>query len=202
MEQLPNNMPFDLHTLIHSVGIIGVGIIIFFESGVLLGIFFPGDSLLFTAGVLAAGGYVHFPTLVIVAFVAAVLGDQMGYYTGKKFGPRIFSRPGSKWLNPEHIKRAQDFYEKHGKKTIILSRFVPVVRTLAPIIAGIGLMDRRIFTKYNIVGGALWSIGLSSVGYFLGSIIPSIDKYILPIVIGIVVISSAPVASRLLHKKS
>ncbi len=194
-------MIFDLHTFIHTAGILGIGIVIFLESGVLLGLFLPGDSLLFTAGILSAAGYLHFSSLLIVSFFAAIVGDQVGYYTGKKMGPRIFSRPSSRWLNPEHVKRAQDFYQKYGKKTIILSRFVPFVRTLAPIMAGIGVMDHKTFTRYNIIGGALWAIGISSIGYFLGSLIPSIDKYLIPIILGIVLISVAPVFFRLLHKK-
>lgn len=195
-------MIFDLHTFIQSAGVLGIGIVIFLESGVLLGLFLPGDSLLFTAGVLASAGYIHLPALLIVAFIAAVLGDQVGYYTGKKFGPRIFSKPSSRWLNPLHVKRAQDFYEKYGKKTVILSRFIPFVRTLAPIMAGIGVMDHKAFTLYNVVGALLWAVGLSSVGYFLGSMIPSIDKYLLYIIAGIVIVSVVPVALRLFHKKS
>lgn len=195
-------MIFDLNTFIHAAGLIGIGVVIFLESGVLLGLFLPGDSLLFTAGIFSAAGYLSFPLLLIVSFVAAVLGDQVGYYTGMKFGPRIFSRPSSRWLNPKHVVRAQEFYARYGKKTIILSRFIPFVRTIAPIMAGIGVMDRRTFTKYNIFGGALWAIGLSTVGYFLGSLIPSIDKYLFVIVVGIVVLSVAPIVFRLLHKKA
>ncbi len=195
-------MIFDLQTFIQSVGIIGIGVVIFLESGVLLGMFLPGDSLLFTAGILASAGYLEFVPLLIVTFVCAVVGDQVGYYTGKKFGPRIFSRQDSRWLNPLHIKKAQDFYDKYGKKTIILSRFIPFVRTVAPIMAGVGLMNYKTFITYNIAGGALWALGMTSLGYFLGSTIPNIEKYILPIIGGIIVISLVPVFSRLLHKKS
>lgn len=195
-------MIFDLHTFIHTAGLVGIGIVIFLESGVLFGLFLPGDSLLFTAGVLSAAGYLNFPALLVVSFLSAVLGDQVGYYTGKRFGPRIFSRPSSRWFNPEHVVRAQEFYIKHGKKTIILSRFVPFVRTIAPIIAGIGVMDRKTFTIYNIIGGVLWAIGFSSVGYFLGTLVPSIDKYLIYIIAVIILISVIPIAIRLLHKKT
>lgn len=195
-------MIFDLHTFIHTAGLLGVGAVIFLESGVLLGLFLPGDSLLFTAGILSAAGYLHFPSLLIVSFLGAVIGDQVGYYTGRKIGPRIFSRPSSRWLNPEHVHRAQEFYQKYGKKTVILSRFIPFVRTLAPIMAGIGVMDHKTFTTYNIIGGVLWAIGLSSLGFFLGSVIPSIEKYLLWIILGIVFISVVPILIRLLHKKA
>ncbi|MDQ5962143.1 MAG: rane-associated protein [Patescibacteria group bacterium] len=195
-------MIFDLPTFIQSVGLIGIGAVVFLESGILVGMFLPGDSLLFTAGILASAGYLHFVPLLVVTFVCAVLGNQVGYYTGKKYGPRIFSRPNSRWFNPEHIVKAQAFYEKYGKKTIILCRFIPFVRTVAPIMAGVGLMNSKSFTVYNVVGGALWAVGMTSLGYFLGSTIPNIEKYIIPIVLGIILISVIPVLTKLLHKKT
>ncbi len=195
-------MIFDLQAFIQSVGLIGIGMVVFLESGILLGMFLPGDSLLFTAGILASAGYLGFMPLLVVTFVCAVLGHQVGYFTGRKYGPRIFSRPNSRWLNPEHIINAQKFYEKHGKKTIILARFIPFVRTLAPIIAGVGLMNYKTFITYNIIGGVLWAIGMSSLGYFLGSTVPNIEKYIIPIIFVIVLVSVIPVLFRLLHKKS
>jgi membrane-associated protein len=195
-------MIFDLPTFIQSVGLIGIGAVVFLESGILVGMFLPGDSLLFTAGILASAGYLHFVPLLVVTFVCAVLGNQVGYYTGRKYGPRIFSRPNSRWFNPEHIVKAQAFYEKYGKKTIILCRFIPFVRTVAPIMAGVGLMNSKSFTLYNVVGGALWAVGMTSLGYFLGSTIPNIEKYIIPIVLGIILISVIPVLTKLLHKKT
>ncbi|MBP6856783.1 MAG: DedA family protein [Candidatus Pacebacteria bacterium] len=195
-------MIFDLPTFIQSVGLIGIGAVVFLESGILVGMFLPGDSLLFTAGILASAGYLHFVPLLVVTFVCAVLGNQVGYYTGRKYGPRIFSRPNSRWFNPEHIVKAQAFYEKYGKKTIILCRFIPFVRTVAPIMAGVGLMNSKSFTVYNVVGGALWAVGMTSLGYFLGSTIPNIEKYIIPIVLGIILISVIPVLTKLLHKKT
>ena len=195
-------MIFDLPTFIQSVGLIGIGAVVFLESGILVGMFLPGDSLLFTAGILASAGYLHFIPLLVVTFVCAVLGNQVGYYTGRKYGPRIFSRPNSRWFNPEHIVKAQAFYEKYGKKTIILCRFIPFVRTVAPIMAGVGLMNSKSFTLYNVVGGALWAVGMTSLGYFLGSTIPNIEKYIIPIVLGIILISVIPVLTKLLHKKT
>ena len=195
-------MIFDLPTFIQSVGLIGIGAVVFLESGILVGMFLPGDSLLFTAGILASAGYLHFIPLLVVTFGCAVLGNQVGYYTGRKYGPRIFSRPNSRWFNPEHIVKAQAFYEKYGKKTIILCRFIPFVRTVAPIMAGVGLMNSKSFTLYNVVGGALWAVGMTSLGYFLGSTIPNIEKYIIPIVLGIILISVIPVLTKLLHKKT
>jgi membrane-associated protein len=174
-------------------------LIVFAETGLLIGFFLPGDSLLFTAGVLAGGGQLDIILLVVGCFVAAVAGDQTGYTIGKRLGPRLFSKPESKIFKQEYVERTKDFFEKHGPKTIVLSRFVPIVRTFAPTLAGVGQMPRRTFLKYNLVGALIWAVGLTMLGYALGEELgldkdENIDKLLLPMVLGIIVVSFIPVA--------
>ncbi len=178
--------------IITTVGTVGVITIIFIETGLLFGFFLPGDSLLFTAGFLASQGYVSFPWLLIGTFLAAVAGDNIGYAFGKKVGPALFTREDSVIFNRKHIEKAEQFYEKHGKKTIILARFMPIVRTFAPIVAGVGKMDYKTFFLFNIVGGFVWTWGMLWLGFGLGAIIPNPDHYVIPIVLIIVAISSFP----------
>ena len=182
----------DPTTIIRTLGLIGVIVIIFLETGVFFGFFFPGDSLLFTAGFLASQGYVSFVWLLIGTFIAAVIGDSLGYAFGKKVGPSIFSKDDSVFFNKKHIIKAQYFYEKYGKKIIILARFMPVVRTFAPIVAGIGQMNYRTFLTYNILGGFLWTWSMLWLGYGLGSLIPNPDKYVIPVIVVIIIISALP----------
>lgn len=182
-------MDFDLQSLIKTAGYLGVFTIVFLESGLLIGFFFPGDSLLFTAGFLASQGFLDITLLIAGCFLAAILGDTIGFHIGKKLGPRIFTKDNSVFFNKKHLEAAQKFYDKHGGKTIILARFVPVVRAFAPVVAGAGKMDYKRFLTFNLVGGVLWAIGVTSAGYFLGSLIPDVDKYLLPI-IGLIIIAS------------
>lgn len=174
--------------------------IVFAESGLLIGFFLPGDSLLFTAGFLASQQFlgIHFETLLIGFFIAAVTGDSVGYAFGKRVGPKLFTKEDSIWFHKKNLAKAQHFYEEHGKKTIVIARFLPVVRTFAPIVAGIGNMHYPTFILYNIIGGLLWAVGLTMAGYFLGSLIPNIDHYLLPIIIGIIFLSVAPTAYHIL----
>lgn len=190
----------DLTHLIQAMGYLGVFGFVFAESGLLIGFFLPGDSLLFTAGFLASQGYLDIWVLAIGAFVCAVIGDNVGYSFGARIGPRLFSREDSRVFHQDHLVRAQRFYEAHGRKTIILARFVPIVRTLAPIVAGMGNMNYKIFFVYNIIGGALWGVGVSVLGYLLGSAIPGIDRYLLPIVAGIILVSILPMAGKLITR--
>lgn len=183
---------FDIITLIKTAGYLGIAGILFAESGLFVGFFLPGDSLLFTAGFLASQGYLHIVPLMILSFVAAVAGDSVGYAFGRRVGPAIFRREDSLLFHKDHIERARVFYERHGGKAIILARFMPIVRTFAPILAGVGRMRYGMFAAYNIIGGLLWTIGLSGLGYFLGNTIPDVDKYLLPIILGIIFISVAP----------
>ncbi len=182
-------MHFDLVEIIKTAGYLGVFLIVFLESGLLIGFFFPGDSLLFTAGFLASQGFLDIKILILGCFISAVAGDSIGYYIGKTLGPKIFTRENSIFFHKKHLERAQKFYDKHGGKTIILARFVPVIRAFAPVVAGVGTMDYKKFVTYNLIGGVLWAIGVTSAGYYLGSLIPDVDKYLLPIV-GLIIIAS------------
>jgi len=191
-------MHFDLPHFIETVGYIGIWAIVFAESGLLIGFFFPGDSLLFTAGFLASQNILSLPILLVTTFTAAVLGDSVGYTFGKRVGKRLFKREDSLFFHKKNVVKAQQFYEKHGPKTIVIARFLPIVRTFAPIVAGIGTMNYRKFVTYNIVGALFWAIGVTVAGYFLGSVIPDVDKYLLPILVVIIVLSLLPSVIHLL----
>lgn len=190
---------FDLQSIIESVGLIGVLAIVFAESGLLIGFFLPGDSLLFTAGFLASQGFVNIWLLSIGCFIAAVVGDSVGYAFGHRYGRKFFDRPDSRFFKKEHLLKAEEFYQKHGSKTIVLARFVPVVRTFAPIVAGVAKMSYGTFISYNIIGGALWALGLTWLGYWLGGSIEGIDRYILPVLVVIIVLSVLPGIIHLLR---
>jgi membrane-associated protein len=188
---------FDLEHLEHlikAIGHLGIFAIIFAESGLLIGFFLPGDSLLFTAGFLASQGYLNIVWLVVGCFIAAVTGDSVGYWFGQRVGRPLFDRPESRFFKKKHLLAAEAFYEKHGGKTIILARFLPFIRTFAPIVAGIAQMSYGRFLFFNVVGGALWAIGLPLAGYWLGSLIPDVDKYLIPIILAIIIVSVLPSA--------
>lgn len=176
-------------------------VVVFAESGLLVGFFLPGDSLLFTSGFLASQGFMNIYILAPLCFIGAVLGDSVGYAFGHKVGKRLFRKEDSIFFHKDNLVRAKIFYEKHGKKTIIIARFLPVIRTFAPVVAGMGDMNYPTFLTYNILGGLLWAVGLTFTGYFLGNLIPDIDKFLLPIVGGIILLSIAPTAYHLLKDK-
>ena len=185
----------DPERLISTFGTIGLLLIVFAESGLLIGFFLPGDSLLFTAGLLSSQGKLpHIALLVLGCVLAAVAGDQTGYVFGRRVGPALFRRPDSRLFKQANVEKAQAYFEEHGSKTIVLARFVPIVRTFAPIVAGVSHMPYRTFVAFNVVGGVLWAAGVTTLGYLLGSTVPSIDKYLLPAVAVIVVVSLIPVA--------
>ena len=169
----------DPEGLIEAVGLLGIFAIVFAESGLLIGFFLPGDSLRFTAGFLASGpdslldrGLPHLNVVALIAgcFVAAVAGDQVGYAFGRRVGPSLFRRPDSRIFKHENVERARDYFDRYGAKTIVLARFVPIVRTFAPIVAGVGGMNYRTFVRFNVAGGALWTVGVTLLGYFLGQV--------------------------------
>ncbi len=191
-------MHFDLSEIIRSVGYIGIFAIIFAESGLLIGMFLPGDSLLFTAGFLASQGFFTLPVLLVITFTAAILGDNVGYATGKRYGHKVFRKQDSIFFDQKHIEKAEKFYEKHGGKTLILARFTPVVRTIAPILAGVGKMPYKRFLVFNFVGAFLWAIGITALGFFLGKSIPDIDKYLLPAIILVILVSLLPTIIHIL----
>lgn len=180
---------FDIESLVRSGGILIVALIVFAESGLLVGFFLPGDTLLFGAGLLASQGELPIVPLILATIVAAIIGDNVGYSIGRRAGPRMFKKKDGIIFRSEYIERAEAFYEKHGGKTIILARFTPIVRTFAPVVAGIGKMSRQRFMLYNVVGGVVWGAGMTLLGYTLGSKIPGLDHYIEYVLIGVVVLS-------------
>lgn len=182
----------NIEQLIMQVGYIGMFFIIFAESGLFFGFFLPGDSLLFTAGFLASQGFSNIWVLVISLTVAAISGDSVGYWFGRKVGPKIFSKDDSIFFNKKHLLSANEFYNKHGGKTIVIARFIPAVRTFVPIIAGVANMDYKTFISYNVFGGIFWVCGLTLGGYFLGKTVPNVDKYLLPIIFLIMLVSALP----------
>ncbi len=191
----------DLRSLLEWAGYTGIAAIVFAESGLLVGFFLPGDSLLFTAGFLASQGVFDILPLTLLCFVAAVTGDSVGYAFGNRIGRKIFVREDSLFFHRANLLRAEQFYLKHGGKAIVLARFLPVVRTFAPILAGVGAMRYPRFFAYNVVGGFAWAVGVTLAGYFLGSTVPDVDQYLLPIVLGIVVLSVLPTLFHLLRHK-
>lgn len=182
----------DLAVLIKSIGYAGILAMIFAESGLLIGFFLPGDSLLFTAGFLASQNYLNIWVLTVGGFVAAVLGDNAGYAFGRRVGPRIFKRRESLLFNPKNLEAARRFYQNHGGKAIVLARFMPAIRTFAPILAGVSGMNYKRFFFYNVAGGFFWVASMSLGGYFIGRAIPDADRYIVPIVFAIIVVSAVP----------
>lgn len=186
----------NVENILSSGGLLVLGAIVFAESGLLVGFFLPGDSLLFIAGFLAseAGGNIlpGLPWVMLVAASMAVIGDQVGYLFGRKVGPAVFNKPKSRLFDPAHVARANAFFEKHGPRTIVLARFVPIVRTFAPVVAGVGHMDYRTFVRYNVIGGLLWGAGVPVLGYFLGQI-DIVKEHIEIAIIVIVLVSLLPV---------
>jgi len=180
-------------SLIEAFGTLGLFVIVFAESGLLVGFFLPGDSLLFTAGLLASRGALNFPLIVVGCALFAIAGDQVGYVIGRRAGPAIFRRPESRFFHKKNVDRARAYFEKNGPRTIILARFIPVVRTFAPVVAGVGQMEYRKFVTYNVVGGILWGSGVTTAGYVLGESIPDIDKWLLPIIGVILMVSFIPI---------
>ena len=185
-------MHMDIQELVRSLGLIFVFAVLFAESGLFFAFFLPGDSLLFTAGLLASQGVLPMWELMIGGVIAAIVGVNVGYAFGKHYGPKIFKREDSIFFHKDNIRRAEDFYKKYGAFTIIIARFTPFVRTFAPIFAGIGRMDYKIFMAYNVIGAILWVGGIGYAGYFLGQVVPDIDKFILPIIAGIIIVSILP----------
>jgi membrane-associated protein len=195
-------LPFDLADVIQAVGYVGLFAIVFAESGLFFGFFLPGDSLLFTAGFVASRSpeYFNLPVMIALLSIAAIAGDSVGYWTGEKFGRRMFTDDESFWRNPKRLDAASAFYEKHGGKAIVLARFIPAVRTFVPIAAGMAQMRYRKFLMWNVLGGVGWVTSMTVGGYYLTEMIRSslgiaerdIDKVLLPIVFVIIVVSALP----------
>lgn len=183
----------DISNLVRIIGYPGIFAMIFLESGA-FGFFLPGASLLFTAGLLASQGFFDPKILIPLITIAAILGDNVGYWIGNKFGVRLFLRPDSRFLKHEHLARAKRFYDAHGMISITLARFVPIVRTFTPMVAGISNMHYPTFMFYNVLGALLWGAGITTLGYVLGEQIPSIENYLTPIIIGIILVTLIPLA--------
>jgi len=186
----------DLPTLITTVGYVGLAVIILCETGLLFGFFLPGDSLLFTAGLLASQGVFAIWLLIPLLAAAAIVGDSMGYAIGARIGPALYKREDSFFFRKRYIEETEAFYAKHGPYTIVLARFVPIVRTFAPTLAGVGRMPYTLFVRYNVLGGLLWTVGLTLAGYFLGTLVPGVADYLDAIIIGIILLSLTPLLHR------
>jgi membrane-associated protein len=191
----------NVEQIIQTGGLLAIGAIVFAETGLLVGFFLPGDTLLFSAGIFAAAGKLNFIALVLTVIVCAIIGDNVGYQFGKKTGDKVFTKEDGIFFRKEYLEKAHSFYLKHGGKTIILARFVPVVRTFAPVVAGAGNMDQGSFMRYNMIGGIIWGGGVTSLGYFLGNRIPNVEHYIIPIFILANIITWGPVVWHILKDK-
>ncbi len=179
----------------------GMFVMIFAESGLFFGFFLPGGSLLFTAGLLASQGVFNIYWLIFLLGAAAILGDSTGYWFGAKVGDKIFVKEDSLFFNKKYLEKTKHYYDQYGPMTIVIGRFVPFVRTFAPILAGVGKMSYRKFLLFNVLGALLWAVGVSLLGYFLGSVVPGIDKYISLIVVSIVILTLLPILFKLKFKK-
>lgn len=183
----------DVQGLVKTVGYVGMSAIVFAETGLLVGFFLPGDSLLVTAGLLCATlNLMNVWLLGLLLTIASILGNAVGYAIGAAAGPRLFSKEDSLLFNKKHLYRASAFYEKHGGKTIIIARFMPIVRTFVPVVAGMGRMDYKRYTFYNVVGGIAWIWSMLLIGYFLGIYIPGVDKHIEVLILVVIFISLLP----------
>lgn len=183
---------FDVTHLIETGGLLLIGAIIFAESGMMVGVFFPGDTLLLSAGVLAAGGKLSIVSVCIVITLAAIIGDNVGFQIGRSLGPRLFRKKDGIVFRKEYIEKAEAFYEKYGARAMLIEHFIPVVRSFAPVTAGASKMDRRLFILCNGIGDIVWAVGITLFGYYVGSRIPHIDKYIEPAILVVIVIFVTP----------
>jgi membrane-associated protein len=187
--------------LIETFGMLGVLAIVFVESGLLVGFLLPGDSLLFTAGLLSANGTLPDLWVLLVTIpIAAIAGDQVGYAIGRKAGPSVFKRPDSRFFREEYVERSREFFDRYGARTIVIARFVPIVRTLAPVMAGVSRMNYRTFVVFNVIGGVAWGVSITTLGYFLGQV-EFVHDNLEPIILGIVALSVLPIAIELLKAR-
>jgi len=192
---------YSLDALIQWGGYVLLVGIVFAETGLLIGCFLPGDSLLITAGLLAAAGHLNIWWINVLLITAAIVGDSVGYAIGARLGPRIFTREKSLFFNPKHVVRTRHFYEKYGPKTIVIARFVPIIRTFAPVLAGVGAMEYRRFLFYNVAGGIGWVVSMSLAGYLLGQAVPNISKHMHVLVVVIIVLSCVPIAVEVYRER-
>lgn len=187
--------------MVQAGGYVGIALLVFAESGLLVGIFLPGDTLLFAAGLLSGGGVLSYGPLAAIVVIAAILGDSVGYWFGRNVGGALFKRPDSRLFKQEYLRRTEVFYKKYGARAVVLARFVPIIRTIAPILAGVARMNYGSFLTYNVLGAFVWGAGVVSLGYFLGAVVPGIERYILPISLGIILVSFLPILVNLSRGK-
>jgi membrane-associated protein len=192
---------YDVEFLVRTGGLLALIIIVFAETGLLVGFFLPGDSLLVTAGIFAASGDLDLLTLNTTLSLAAIAGDSVGYGIGARTGPRIFSREDSFFFNRKHLISAKEFYDRHGGFTIFIARFMPVIRTFAPVVAGVGAMKYRKFIAYNVFGGIFWVLSMTLAGYYLGKMIPDIQKRIHVVIVVVIVLSLLPAVFKFGREK-
>jgi len=191
----------DPDVLIETFGTVGLLAIVFVESGLLVGFFLPGDSLLFTAGLLSAAGTMPpLWVLLITIPLAAIAGDQVGYAIGRRAGPTVFRRPDSRLFRQEYVDKANGYFERYGARTIVIARFVPIVRTVAPVMAGVARMDYATFLKFNVLGGVLWGVGLTTLGYYLGQV-ELVKENLEPVLLGIVALSVTPIVVEIARSR-
>lgn len=192
---------FDINSLLTNGGLLVIGLIIFGESGLLIGFFFPGDTLLISAGVFAASGKLPLAAVIVVASIAAVAGDNIGYHIGRLAGPKLFTKKDSLLFRREYLTKAHRFFERYGARSMLIAHFIPVVRTFLPVVAGAGKMPHIKFSLFDAIGDCAWAIAVTLLGYYVGSHIPGLDHYILLLVAAAVVISFAPVIWHLLARR-
>lgn len=191
---------YDVEFLVRTGGLIALTAIVFVETGLLIGFFLPGDSLLVTAGIFAARGDLDLLTLNTVLSLAAIAGDSVGYGIGARTGPKIFTREDSLFFNRRHLVSAKEFYDRHGPFTIVIARFVPIIRTFAPVVAGVGAMQYRKFVSYNVFGGVFWVMSTTLAGYFLGAMIPNIQEQIHVVIAIVIFLSLLPAIIKFAHE--
>jgi len=192
---------YDVESLVRLGGVAGLAAIVFTETGLLIGFFLPGDSLLVTAGLFAARGDLELVPLLLALSVAAIAGDSVGYNIGARAGPKLFTRPDSLLFNRKHLITTKEFYERHGPFTIAIARFVPIIRTFAPVVAGVGAMEYRRFLSYNVIGGVGWVCSMILGGYFLGQMIPNIHQHIDKVIVIVIVLSLLPAGIKFAREK-
>ena len=192
---------YALDDLVRWGGYVVLAAIVFTETGLLVGFFLPGDSLLVTAGVVAAAGHLNIWWLNALLAVAAVVGDSVGYAIGWRLGPRLFTRPRSRLFNPRHVERTRAFYARYGAKTIVIARFVPIVRTFAPVVAGVGQMEYRRFVFYNVAGGVGWVTSMTWAGFLLGQVVPDLGRRLHIVVVIVILLSLVPIAIEVIRER-
>jgi membrane-associated protein len=192
---------YDVESLVRVGGIIGLTAIVFVETGLLVGFFLPGDSLLVTAGLFAARGDLELLPLTVALSIAAIAGDTVGYNIGARTGPKLFNKSDSLFFNKKHLITTKEFYDRHGPFTIVIARFVPIIRTFAPVVAGIGAMEYKRFISYNVIGGIGWVVTMVFGGYFLGQMIPNIHKHIDKVIVIVIFLSLLPAIIKVAREK-